>query len=189
MISESSMTSVLARLRYLRDDRRGVAAVEFAIVLPFMLALYIGGVELGDGMAIKVKVTDTAHIIADLVTQNSSVNQAALNCILNASSATIAPYASSNLVVTVSEVSTNASGVAKVAWSQSLNGTARSVGQVMALPSSLAGQANISMILGEVSYAYTPNLCYAITGTMNLSDSYYLYPRNSPSIPCSDCAG
>ena len=45
------------------------------------------------------------------------------------------------------------------------------------------------MILGEVSYAYAPNLGYAITGTMNLSDSYYLYPRNSPSIPCSDCAG
>jgi len=178
MISESSMTTLLTRSRNFYDDRRGVAAVEFAIVLPFMLALYIGGVELGDGMAIKVKVTDTAHIIADLVTQNSSVNQAALNCILNASSATIAPYASSNLVVTVSEVSTNASGVAKVAWSQSLNGTARSVGQV-----------NISMILGEVSYAYAPNLGYAITGTMNLSDSYYLYPRNSPSIPCSDCAG
>jgi Flp pilus assembly protein TadG len=188
MISESSTTTVLTRLRHLRDDRRGVAAVEFAIVLPFMLLLYIGGVELGDGMAIKVKVTDTAHIIADLVTQNSTVNQASLNCILNASSATIAPYASSKLIVTVSEVSTDASGVAKVAWSQSLNGTARPVGQPVTLPSSLTGQASISMILGEVSYAYTPNLGYTITGTMNLADSYFLYPRNSPSIPCSDCA-
>lgn len=182
MISKRNMTTVLTRLRDLCDDHRGVAAVEFAIVLPFMLVLYLGGVELGDGLAIDVKVTDTAHIVADLATQNTSINNATMLNILNASSATIAPYSASNMVVTVSEVSTNASGVATVTWSDSLNGTARTVGQPMTLPSSLAGQANISLILGEVSYNYAPNLGYVITGTVNLSDSYYLFPRNSSSI-------
>ena len=52
----------------------------------------------------------------------------------------------------------------------------------MTLPTSLAGQANISLILGEVSYAYTPQLGYTITGTVNLADSYYLFPRNSTSV-------
>ncbi len=182
MISRSSVTTVLKRLRDLCGDRRGVAAVEFSIVVPFMLALYIGGVELGDGLAIQVKVTDTAHIVADLATQNTSISNATMINILNASSATIAPYSSSNIVVTVSEVSTNSSGTATVTWSDSFNGTARPVGQAMTLPSSLAGQANISLILGEVSYSYTPNLGGAITGTMSLTDSYYLYPRNSTSI-------
>jgi Flp pilus assembly protein TadG len=182
------MTTVLTRWRRWRDDHRGVAAVEFAIVLPFMLALYIGGVELGDGMAIQLKVTDTAHIVADLTTQQTtSTTAATVQSILGASSATIAPYSSSNLIVTVSEVSTNASGAATVTWSQSLNGTGRPAGQSITLPSSLAGQPNISLILGEVSYAYTPNLGYTITGTVTLADSYFLFPRNSTAISCSDC--
>jgi Flp pilus assembly protein TadG len=182
MISKRNPAILFSHLRDLRGDRRGVAAVEFAIVLPFMLALYIGGVELGDGWAINVKVTDTAHIVADLASQNTTINNATMSTILGASQKIIAPYSYSNLVVTISEVSTDASGKATVTWSDSLNGTARTVGQPMTLPSSLAGQANISLVLGEVSYAYTPNLGYTITGTVNLADSYYLFPRNSTSI-------
>jgi Flp pilus assembly protein TadG len=182
MISRQRLGIPLSHFRDLCGDRRGVAAVEFAIVLPFMLALYIGGIELGDALSIDVKVTDATHTVADLATQNTSINNATMLNILGASSKIIAPYPASNLIVTVSEVSTNASGAATVTWSDSLNGTARTVGQPMTLPSSLAGQANISLILGEVSYAYTPNLGHAITGTVNLSDSYYLFPRNSTAI-------
>jgi Flp pilus assembly protein TadG len=193
MTSKSTMANALARLRDLRGDRRGVAAIEFAIVLPFMLVLYIGGVELGDGMAIQVKVTNTTHTVADLVTQQTTTTtKATVDALLAASSAMIAPYSSppysaANLVVTVSEVSTNASGAATVTWSDSLHGTKRTVGQVMTLPSQLAGQPNISLILGEVSYLYTPNLGYNIVGTVTISDSYYLFPRNSVSIACTGC--
>jgi Flp pilus assembly protein TadG len=175
----------LIRLRKFADDGRGVAAVEFAIILPFMLSLYIGGVELCDGLAMNVKVTNTTHVVADLVTQNTCVTSGVsgtLNTMLQASSATIAPYSATPLTVTVSEVSTDASGNATVTWSQSLNGTARTLGQQVTLPTSMIGQKNISLILGEVTYGYTPNLGYAITGTVNLHDSYYLFPRNSNSI-------
>lgn len=176
------MTSLLRRLRELQVDANAVAAVEFAIVLPFMLLLYLGGVELANGFAISVKVTSTTHTVADLVSQNKSINNAAMTNILNASKAVIAPYAVSNAVVTVSEVSTDSSGAATVTWSDSLNGTARPIGQPIPLPSSLAGIPNISLILGEVSYAYKPNLGYTITGTVTLTDSYFLYPRQSTSV-------
>jgi Flp pilus assembly protein TadG len=182
MTAKTAATDILRRLRHFRDDRRGVAAVEFAAVLPFMLALYIGGVELGDGMAIQVKVTDTAHTVADLVTQNKNISNASMTTILNSSGQIIAPYSQANIVVTISEISTNASGAATVTWSDSLHGTPRPVGQAVTLPSSLAGQPNISLILGEVSYPYTPNLGYTITGTVNLGDSYLLFPRNSTCI-------
>ena len=39
-------------LRRFARERDGVSAVEFALILPFMLTLYLGGSELGDGMAI-----------------------------------------------------------------------------------------------------------------------------------------
>ncbi|PAM97061.1 hypothetical protein CJI59_36840, partial [Streptomyces sp. Alain-F2R5] len=43
------------------------------MVLPFMLLLYVGGIELANGMAINVKVTAAAHSVADMVSQNTQV--------------------------------------------------------------------------------------------------------------------
>jgi Flp pilus assembly protein TadG len=161
-----------------------MAATEFAIVLPFMLLLYIGGIELGNGLAINVKVTETTHTVADLVSQTKQcITNTQVSNILAASSAVIAPYAISNAVVTVSELTTQSGGTATVTWSQSLNGTPRTAGQSIALPTSLAGMpTNVGIIYGEASYAYTPNLGYTISGTVMLSDSYFLYPRQSTFI-------
>ncbi|GAB1717951.1 MAG: hypothetical protein NTAFB05_29930 [Nitrobacter sp.] len=83
-------------------DDRAVAAVEFAILVPFMLLLYVGGVELANGLAISVKVSETAHTVADLVSRNACVTDSALSIMLGASSATIAPYSAANATVTVS---------------------------------------------------------------------------------------
>ena len=182
------MSRGLHRMRNLWVDVRAVAAVEFAIVLPFMLLLWLGGVGFGNALAISVKVSETAHTVADLVSRNACVNSSSLSNMLSASSATIAPYASGNATIVVSEVSTDASGKATVTWSQALNGIARQPTQPMTLPAALGTPSppNISLILGEVTYRYTPNLGYAITGTLPISDSYYLFPRVSSSVtnPC-----
>ena len=64
------------------------------------------------------------------------------------------------------------------------------------MPTSLNGAAanvnnpngqndNVSFILGEVTYAYTPGLGYTITGTVNLADSYWLFPRCSTDSPAN----
>lgn len=178
------MSWSLHRVRSLWKDTRAVAAVEFAIVLPFMLLLYIGGVELGNGLAISVKVSKTAHTIADLVSRNACVTDSSLSTMLSASSATIAPYSSGNAMIRVSEVSTDATGKATVTWSTALNGSPLIVGNPMTLPASLGtpSPANISLILGEVTYQYTPNLGYTISGTVPIGDSYYLFPRVSSSV-------
>jgi len=86
------MASLSLRVRQLWMDANAVAATEFAIVVPFMLLLYVGGVELGNGMSISVKVSETAHTVADLVSQNTQVTTAQMQGILGASAATLAPY-------------------------------------------------------------------------------------------------
>jgi Flp pilus assembly protein TadG len=184
------------RARHLWTDVRGVAATEFAIVTPFMLVLYVGGVELGNGLAMNVKVTATAHSVADMISQNTQVTSSQMDGILQASAAIMAPYSvkdvngNSLLSITVSEVSTDGTGKATVQWSKSTSTSgARPMGQQMTLSSYTAADpknpinANISLILSEVSYVYTPNLGYAISGSVTLSDSYYLFPRCSTNSP------
>ena len=56
-------------LRRFARDRDGVSATEFALILPIMLTLYIGSVELGDGIAINFKTTLAARTVADVASQ------------------------------------------------------------------------------------------------------------------------
>ena len=183
------MKQRLHRVRNFSVDTRAVAAVEFAIVVPFMLLLYVGGVELGNGLAISVKVSETAHTVADLVSRNACVTDSSLNTMFGASSATIAPYSSTEVSVVVSEISTDANGKATVTWSKALNGTPLTLNQPVTLPAALGTPSppNISLILGQVTYQYTPGLGYTISGTLPIADSYYLYPRVSSVVqyPCS----
>jgi Flp pilus assembly protein TadG len=150
-----------------------------------MLTIYLGGVEVGDGFAIDTRVTLVTRSVTDLATQYVTIDNQDMSDILGASTALIAPYAATNITVTVSEITTDSGGNGTVTWSDSLNGTARIVGSKITLPTSLK-TANISIILGEVSYNYTPALGYVMTGTITMSDSFYMMPRLVNSVTRSN---
>ena len=103
MTSTGKLGATLSQFGIFRRDRHSVAAVEFAMILPIMLTIYFGGVDLGDGFAIDLKVTEVAHDVADLATQYVTIDNSDMSSLLNASAAIVAPNASSNIVVTVSD--------------------------------------------------------------------------------------
>ena len=181
MTAQCNRIGILSSLRRFYRDRRGVAAVEFALILPIMLTIYLGGVEVGDGFAIDTRVTLVTRAVTDLATQYVTIDNSDMSTILNASTELVTPYSSANIIVTLSEVTTDNNGNGTITWSDSLNGTARTVGSAITLPTSLKIK-NISLILGEVSYNYTPALGYTITGTITMSDSFYMLPRLSNSV-------
>jgi Flp pilus assembly protein TadG len=162
-------------------ESRGLAALEFAFLLPVMLTLYLGSYEVTTGVAVQRKVTLTAHALADLSSQFTSIANSDMTNILNASSDIIAPYAAADLAVVVSELAINGQGQASVVWSNALNGTALTVGQTVTVPISLA-VPNTYLILGQASYTYNPTYGYVVTGPLTLSDQILLAPRQSNSI-------
>jgi len=170
-----------ALFRRFAGDQRAVSAVEFACLLPFMLTLYIGGVEIGDGLEIKFKSTLAARTVTDLASQYTSIDNATMSSILGASSAVITPYSAAGMVVTLSEITTNAQGAGTITWSDSLNGTARTVGSSITLPTNMQ-TPNITILYGEVTYPYTPQIGYVLSGTINIYQSVFFFPRMSTSI-------
>ena len=169
------------RLRHLVGDERGVGAVEFAMLLPLMLSLYLGAVEISQGIGADRKVTLTARTICDLVSQVQSVSNSDMTNALNAASSVMAPFPVGNLKVTVSSVKIDANGKATIDWSDSLNGTARSKGSTVTLPAAL-NVANSYLIWSEVQYSYKPVIGYVVSGTLTLKDQIYMRPRVSDTV-------
>jgi len=96
----------LARLWH---DRSGIAATEFAVIVPLMLVLFFGVVEFSTGVAVDRKVTLVARTLSDLVSQNISVTDTQFTNFFNAgtqvmSQYAVAPYSASTLHSTISEL-------------------------------------------------------------------------------------
>ena len=84
---ENNDIPYIAFLRRFGRDRRGASAVEFALIAPLMLGLYIGCVEISDGVAADRKVTLTAGALANLTSQVTTMITADMDNIFAASTA------------------------------------------------------------------------------------------------------
>jgi len=169
-------------LRQCRRDQRGMAAVEFALILPFMLLLYLGSVELTQGILVDRQVALTADTVTNIVAQYTTISKSQqLPDILNASAQIFTPNPSSAATVVVSLIGIDGAGNATVTWSQALNGSARAQGQAVTLPAGLA-IPNTTLVFGEATYAYTPWFDFLNIGTLNLYASVYMSPRAATTI-------
>ncbi|MBX3512158.1 MAG: pilus assembly protein [Xanthobacteraceae bacterium] len=176
----SGMTAALrAKIARFSRDKRGVSAVEFAIILPFMAALYLGGTALTQGIIVKRKVVLVTHTVGDLVARDNNLTDAEIAAVFDAAKAVFAPYAwNSNLLkIKVSSINIDAAGNAKVGWSDAFQDTARPKNSTVTLPPGL-NTANSSIIWAEVSYNFTPPIGTAFTGgTLPMTDQLYIRPR------------
>jgi len=202
MRQSAASSIIFGCLNRFRRDRGGVSAVEFALILPFMLALYLGSSELGDGMSVQFKATLAARTVADLASQcgNSpgngqycdvanglAIDTTSMNQILGAASTVMTPYSTNNMTVTVSELKfTGGNSTATVIWSASNSGSGRAQNSSYTLPIAFQSlpSGTYYVILGEVTYPYTPPTGYVITGTINMYENALFFPRNSNPPGC-----
>lgn len=199
------LRAVLARSR---GDTRGIAAVEFALILPLMLTLYLGSAELTQGVMASRKMTLVSRTISDLAAQQASgtpMTDATMTSIFNAAAAIMSPFDVSTLKMTISAVEFVANGTptsytangydAKIRWSKvgPYGGTARACAKATpvanatspsstTLPSGLFAAG--SLIVADVSYTYDPVfggslLAWSSTDSiMTMKNTTYMRPRN-----------
>jgi len=174
---------ILLTIRRLVRERRAVSAVEFALLVPVMLVLFLGGTEITQGITIKRKVTIATRTIADLVAQDTSITDNEMTAIFSATDSVLAPYSGANLKIVISSVAIDANGVATIVWSEAHNGgTARSAKSSVTLPDGLNSFPNTKLIWAETEYKYTPTIGYVVTGSIDLKDKLYLRPRLAPCV-------
>lgn len=174
----------------LLKDRRGVAATEFAVIVPVMLVMFFGTVEFTSAIAIKRKVTTMARTISDLTSQAAVVNDTDLANFFAANNGIMTPYSSTPTNTTVSELYIDpTSGAARVQWSK--GAAPRATSSPVAIPAGLISRdpttnailANQYLIYGEVNYTYVPAVGYVMgKAGVVLSDVAYTRPRQSTCV-------
>jgi len=174
---------ILLTIRRLVRERRAVSAVEFALILPVMLTLFLGGTEITQGITIKRKTTIATRTIGDLVAQGTNITDAEKDAIFAATSAVLAPYSTATLKMTISSVAIDANNNAKIVWSDSYNGATPHVANTpITLPTGLNAFPNTTLIWAEAEYTYTPTIGYVVTGSLQLKDKLYLRPRLTKEV-------
>jgi Flp pilus assembly protein TadG len=179
------MTSMWLRLRRsaldLYRDRRGVAAIEFSIIVPLMLLMFFATVEFSSGIAIDRKVTLMARTLSDLTSQNISVTDTQLTNMFAASTAIMTPYPATPTRSTITELYVDPKTLAaRVQWSK--GAVPRTAGSTVVIPTALL-VGGTYLIFSEVSYLYVPVVGYVMSKSgINMSDFSYTRPRQSTCV-------
>ncbi|MEM1044718.1 MAG: TadE/TadG family type IV pilus assembly protein [Pseudomonadota bacterium] len=186
------LRSSLGKARYLVDafmrETRGLAAVEFALVFPFLLLLYLGSVELTHGLTAKRKMSQVAASVGDLVSQYRTLDCNVVDDIFSASTAIMTPFETTSLVISVAGVEIDEDGDATVDWSRTnAGGTANAL--LNEVPDSLK-VANSYLVVAKTDYTHQ-TLFSAFSQShfgqtsFAMSDILYLRPRIGSEITYS----
>lgn len=177
-----------------RTDRKGAVAVEFAMIVPIMLVLFFGLVEVTSGVATERKVTLTTRTLSDLVSQDETIDDTKLLTTFAVGGYVMQPYDAAPLTATISQIRIGADKVATISWSKSATyvGTGQTVsvsltsspyspGQAVSVADTLkmAPSYPTYLIKSEVHYTYTPAIGYVIKQAIDFDRETYTRPRQS----------
>jgi Flp pilus assembly protein TadG len=180
------------KLNRFRKDVRGVAAIEMAFIMPFLLFLYFGLIDLTAMISFNRKITYSASVVADLVTQNSTtVTASAMNDYFDAVELVMSPTSLDDVRIDIYQYR-NISGTITNQWKKSSTGGTACAAPNTTGMSDLMTDSN-DLIVTVVCMNYSPYVASflgkAILGatSFTLSEQIALRPRQSTTLACTGC--
>ena len=189
-----------------RKDKKGLAAVEFALILPLLITLFFGVVEVSMMMSARASVTSVASVTADLVAQKSTLTPSDITNVFTAASAILYPNSVSDATIEIYSITDDNNATGKVAWSCKKVGTNAATTGPSTPPAGSTGGDVIkagnldangvpqyggsgSVIIGKITYSYSSPTTKVVTGPTSMTNIFYARPRRVAVIPApSGCA-
>ncbi len=178
-------------LRSFRKDCEGVAAVEFALIAPLMIMLFIGTLEVSAAVSVNRKISRISSVVGDLVTQNDELDGNAINSIMDVASDIMAPY-SNTVKIRITGI-TVADGDATVVWSCNSHWSSVGTGEDYNVPDSIRTNGTF-LVAARVQTDYQPMVGwtrYSGSGTgkvsfdqteITMDEQIFLRPRVGSAV-------
>jgi Flp pilus assembly protein TadG len=189
--------------RFLRDSR-GVAAIEFALVVPMMMAVPLGLYQVAEFVRVNVQLAKAAASMADLISQQgagvSGGPSGALGNFCKAGQLMMTPFPTSAtsgtgaFSVAMVSVTNYTSTSYTVDWESDKSCLApaavlgASAKTLATSPTNLlpnAGNPGDSVIIVQATYQYNSIINYLLPMSFTLTQTAFARPRNNATITCT----
>ena len=163
--------------------RAGVAATEFAIIAPLLIFLFFGVVEGADALARNRQVTLAVNTLVDLASQETDLLTADADDLFEGMEQIIDDDGAPISIRLVSVIN-DEDGDPVVHWSRDNEGNAPYAKGVAYdnLPAATLIDPGASILVAEISYAYTSKLSSLIIPPINFQTSATRWPRSSVRV-------
>ncbi len=168
------------------NDRRGMAATEFALLLPLLLVLFFGVVEGSDALTKSRRVTLAANTLADLAAQETELLESAADSLFVGVEEIINVDGASMDVRLISVVFDDTDGDGTpdspvVHWSyDNSGGEPYAAGAIYNnLPNPALVDVDTSVVVAEVNYPYTSSLTHYFISNVTFDRTATRWPRRS----------
>lgn len=169
-------------LKRLKRDNAGVSAVEFALIAPLLMLLYLGSIELSFLMESDRKVTKAASAISDLSGRFETLDKDALDDIHHAARMIFVPDSVSDARLRITSFNM-VDDKPTVEWSVHCNWSPRLVDEeITDVPESVEPGFG-STIMAEVELPVESTFGFVFSVTKTLKDTSFSRPRESGSVP------
>lgn len=165
------------------ENRDGIAAIEFALIAPVMIALYIGLAEVSLLVTADRNVSHAASVTGDLATQVETLDTTEIENILQATLAVMNTSFtdSANITVDMRSFEVDGSGNKVEVGYAKLGSGLTTKFDATGVNSTLLNETS-GLVVTRISYNYN-SPSREFVGTPTLAETFMLKPRKSATIP------
>ena len=182
-------------------NRSGMAATEFALLLPILVILFFGILELSEGMTANRRVAVAVNSAADLAAQSEQLSPTDIDGLMESVLAILEPSQTNAVDINLVSIILDADGDPIVHWSLHWNNDVQATAPYSAGddytkltesfvtdPNGIIQLQNRSMIVVEMSYPYQPSFAgWFVTNPIQFDRTAKRAPRRAPRVQlCND---
>ena len=176
-------------------NNQAVAAIEFALIVPILLILFVGGFEITRYVLLYQKISKTTSSLSDLAARAPELNEADIANSFNATEHLMAPYYDEAEVrVIFSSIMDNGTGNL-INWQRCGGGTLDvqsdlgEQGDYATLPTGFDLDLNEDTILAEIYVEYNSVIGMNFIAESTIRKARYSHPRLGALTEITDDAG
>lgn len=176
------MKRIIKRWQNYKNSASGTALVEAALLIPVMLTLLMGAVDIGTGIVLSQRTVSASQTGADLMARNVEVGDSEIENIIDGAELVFEPYAAGAAFgIDIVSVQFNASGNANVVCRETRNMSPNdeAIESVDGL-----GTAGEGMVIVTVQYQYEPYFASIFIPDFTFREVAFTRGRRSAVVNC-----
>lgn len=174
---------MIRELHRFGHDRRGLGAVEFALILPFMLTVCFGSVQCFLLARAKMLTVAAARNLADLVSQQDSVSASTMADFCTAGKLSVQPLSSTTLRMSVAGVSySSTTSAPAIVWTDTTCGSVPDISTAATLAKSVVTASGDSTIVVRAAYTLSLPISFPLGSSFGLTGTALARPRNGTAV-------